>query len=194
MFAQPSGPGTIPSDQFQLPPIDPAISRIAASPSKPGMFGGGKFGLKEALAFGLAGLVSRHNPMLLQGLMGAAMQKRQQAMQEQQYGQRREDDFQDYVRKEAWKQEHAQPQVPDIQERINVLNGITPGLGETYARNYAASGGSPFGPMFTDPASGQRYMMGPQQGLPPIGSVVADPRKQGGPMPSASGGFPPGGY
>jgi hypothetical protein len=179
----------------QLPPMSPVISQLsAATPKKKsGMFGSG-VGAGELIQAILAGaLAGRGNPA---GAMGLQMlqQKRQQAMQEQQYGQHREDDFQDYVRKEAWKQEHAQPQVPDIQERINVLNGITPGLGETYARNYAASGGSPFGPMFTDPASGQRYMMGPQQGLPPIGSVVADPRKQGGPMPSASGGFPSSGY
>lgn len=170
---------------------------VPEAPKKTGMFGAGagKPDWASALQALIGGaLASRGNP----GgafLLNMLNQKRQMAMEAQQHQQERDEGFEDFVRKEAYKSAHTPPAVPDIVERINALNNLEQGLGNTYAKNYAQSGGSPFGPMFTDPATGQRYMMGGgQQGLPPIGSVVADPRKQGGPMPSASGGFPPFGY
>lgn len=61
-----------------------------------GMFGGG---LKQALAFGLAGLVSRQNPMLLQGLMQASMMRQRQQLEESQYQRHRQDELSDYGQK-----------------------------------------------------------------------------------------------
>jgi hypothetical protein len=74
-----------------------------------GMFGGGKFGLKEALAFGLAGLVSRQNPMLLQGLLGAVMQRQKMQQEDQQYQRERADKNTDWRSQYDYEIAHPKP-------------------------------------------------------------------------------------
>lgn len=83
-----------------------------ATPKTGGMFGGGKFGLKEALAFGLAGLVSRQNPQLIQGLMQTLMLRQKQQQDEAQYQQHRGDELTDYAKKQQIEQQYATPPQP----------------------------------------------------------------------------------
>ena len=176
--------GQIPTTQFNLP-----------QPKKGGggMFGGGgKFGLKEALAFGLAGFMARRNPMLLQGLMGSMMQKQQGEQEDQRYQRQREDGLTDYRAKLGIQQEFAQPEMPSFAKDL-MAAGYQPGTPDfnrlygQYVQQRAQSGGSLLGNLFKDPATGQQYMPG---NLPPLGEEIDDPRKQGGPSPLGSGGFP----
>ena len=165
--------------------VDPSINMPA--PATGGMFGGGKFGLKEALAFGLAGLVSRRNPGLMQGLMQALMEKQRMAADQYQHQQDRQQNLQDQMALYDYKAQH--PDTPDIAQRIATLNSIKPGLGDTYAQNYAQNGGGSM-IQFVDPATGQRYAMPQSANLPPIGTIVDDPRKAGGAGGNVSGNFP----
>lgn len=140
-----------------------------------GMFGGGgKFGLKEAIAFGLAGFMSRRNPAIIQGLMGMMGQRQQDEREDHQYERHMADQKNLWMEQQQWKLQH--PDAPDIVQRIQALDGIQPGLGKTYAQNYAQNGGG-LGTIFKDPATGQQYM--PQQ-MPPLGVEMDDPRKAGG--------------
>ena len=170
-------------------PAPAVLSQGFTMPPAPtgGMFGGGKFGLKEAIAMGLAGFVSRRNPQLLQGLMQALLYKQKMQADEQQYQRERQDKRDEFTFEQDYKAQH--PDMPDIAQRIATLNGIEPGLGSTYARNYANNGGGSM-IQFVDPATGQRYGMSPGANLPAIGTVMDDPRKAGGQTPPASGNFP----
>jgi hypothetical protein len=151
-----------------------------------GMFGGNK--TKTALLAALAGFMARKSPQVSSTLLGNIQDqqelKQRLAIAQQQHQQQMQDQMAlyDYKRQN--------PEAPDITQRIAALNEITPGLGDTYAKNYAANGGgSPI--QFVDPATGQRYMMPQSQAqLPPIGSVVPDPRKAGGPASPAPAMFP----
>jgi hypothetical protein len=175
---QPMDVGQIPTTQFNIPAPKP----------KGGMFGGGgKKALSviaEAMAAYAAGMGNPGGMAVLQGMNHRRQSASDAEMQEQQYQRQRMDGRDDYL----WKQQNSPPQIPDIQERINVLESIRPGLGATYAQNYAQNGGG-MGSLFRDPATGQAYMM-PQGGLPPLGQEMDDPRTQGGPSPLGSGGFP----
>jgi hypothetical protein len=114
-----------------------------------GMFGGGKFGLKEALAFGLAGLVSRQNPMLLQGLLGAVMQRQKMQQEDQQYQQHRGDQFTDFQRQYDYKLAHPEPINNDT---ANDYDYIASKLGPAAAQQFLRSKTDPivmttYGPM-----------------------------------------------
>lgn len=179
---------------FQPLPVD--VSQFTQLPQvkpKGGMFGGGDW--KTALAAALAGYAAGGgNPaaaQTLQALHMNRMQKQRQEQDEQQYQRQRSDGLADYRAKLGIQAEYAKPDIPDIMERIQVLESIKPGLGKTYAQNYAQNGGG-LGSIFRDPATGQAYMM--PQGLPPLGEEMDDPRTQGGPRPLGVGGFPSGGY
>jgi hypothetical protein len=174
---QPMDIGQIPTTQFNIPQPKP----------RGGMFGGGGSkvlsAIAEALAAYSAGMGNPGGMAVLQGMNHRRMQKHQGEQDEQQYQRQRMDSRDDYL----WKQQNTPPQVPDLQERINVLDSLRPGLGMTYAEKYAQSGGSPFAGLFTNPADGQQYM---RPNLPPLGEEMDDPRKQGGPRPLGAGGFP----
>jgi hypothetical protein len=152
-----------------------------------GMFGR-KFGVGQAIVAALNGyLASRGNPVGMAN-MQMMQQMAQQRREEQQYEQRRQQALQDQMSLYDYKAAH--PDMPDIQQRIAVLNGIKPGLGDTYAQNYANNGGGSM-IQFVDPATGQRMMLPqPGQGMPAIGTVMDDPRKAAGAGGNASGNFP----
>jgi hypothetical protein len=162
-------PGAL-GEQFQVPQIDsPQIQMPQAKP-KGGMFGGGgKFGIKEAIAFGLAGLVARRNPMLLQGLMGGMMQKQNSQREDEQYQQRRNDGMEDWIAQQSWKLANEQPDQTGYAKDL-IAAGIQPGTPQfqqlygQYVQSKAATGGG-LGALFKDPATGQNYQL-PQQPLP----------------------------
>lgn len=162
--------------------IDPG--QLQQPKPRGGMFGGGDW--KMALAAALSAMSAARGNQA--GQIGIQMlnQRLGQKREQEQYAQRRQDDLADYRAKLGIQAEYAKPNIPDIQERIQVLESIKPGLGKTYAQNYAQNGGG-LGSIFRDPATGQAYMM--PQGLPPLGEEMDDPRTQGGPSPLGSGHF-----
>jgi hypothetical protein len=81
-------------------------------PKPSGMFGGGKFGLKEAIAAGLAGFVSRKNPMALQGLMQALMLRQKQKQDEYNYNRERQDKRADFTFEQDYKAAHPELRAP----------------------------------------------------------------------------------
>ena len=182
----------------------PSVMAQAQPKAKGGMFAGADWGSALQALIGGA-LASRGNPggaFMLQMLN----QKRQAAMEAQSHQQEREEGFQDFVRKEAYRA--ANPGAPDptaFQKDYAWYLQNNPKLADQFATAHAATGGSPFGSLFTDKATGQQYMMGggQQQAGPQPGQVEdgfqyigGDPSDQnnwkpaGGPTPQASGGFP----
>jgi hypothetical protein len=181
-------------------PLDPSInaaplqSLYAPTPQIPteiasrgGMFGGNA---QMALMAAISGLMARRHPQVSQMMQNMLQMRQQQALAQQERQQGIQDDFTKFKQQYDYKLANPAPDVPDIQERIDTLNKISPGLGDTYAQNYARNGGGSM-IQFVDPATGQRYAM-PSPApttLPPIGSVIDDPRKAGGQTPPASGNF-----
>lgn len=171
--------------QFGLPQLD--VPQPAA-PKKGGMFGAGKADIGQAIQAALYGaLAARGNPA---GVMGLQMlqQKRQQAMEAQQHQQRREDDFQDWVRKQAYQAANPSPVNNDTVADYNFWQGVLP---PDQFQQYVANKVNP--PQYMNiPGVGlvQVPRMGGQQGAPqaPVGKLT--PIDEGGPMPQASGGFP----
>jgi hypothetical protein len=85
------------------------------------------------------------------------MYQQEQAAREQEYQQHRQDSYTDALKLYDYKREH--PETPDIVSRVDALNTLKPGLGDTYAQNYAQNGGG-LGTIFKDPATGQSYAIG----------------------------------
>ena len=170
--------------------MNPVDFSAMPSPFAPqgGMFGGGgKW--QNALLAAVAGFMARRNPGVANNLLGGLQDAQIMKQKMQQAALQRQQDIQDKRDEFTFEQDYKSAHdTPDLQQRINVLNGIDPSLGAQYAKNYAANGG---GSMIqvVDPATGQKYVM-PQPQLPAIGTVIDDPRKLGGPTPPASGMFP----
>lgn len=153
-----------------------------------GMFGGGKFGWKQAIAFGLAGFMARRNPALMQGLMAMMQQKQDRQDAEADYQRRRGDQQQDWLARQQWGLDHPEARAPHYFESNS---------GDQYT---IGADGKPV-EVFHDPF---RYKLVPNgmggvvpvdigslmggQAQKPVGKLT--PIDEGGPMPSASGGFP----
>lgn len=177
---------------FQLPQMDTSVGApIVAQPApaqpkkKGGMFGSG-LGFGEAIVHALNGyLAARGNPA---GMANMQMmnQRRQQAMEQEQHGQRREDEFQDYIRKEAWKQ--ANPGAPN-NDTVADYNFRVQTLGKDSADEWLRNP-----PQFMNvPGVGlvQVPRMGGAQMTPPSAPVGRlTPIDEGGPVPGGPGGFP----
>lgn len=167
--------------------IDAALQKTAAAP-KPttGMFGGGKFGWKEALMGALAGFMSRRNPGAAQGLM-AIMQQRQAAQQdEQQRQQEREDGWEDFVRKETFKRANPAPVNNDTVADYEFIRST---LGDDEAANYLKNKANP--PLLMN-IPGVGVVQVPRQGgqapQAPVGRLT--PIDEGGPGLGGPGTFP----
>jgi len=174
---------------MQAPQIAP-MDFAAPTKAKGGMFGGGKFGLKQAIAFGLAGLVARRNPMLLNGLMGAMMQKQRAEQEEQEYQRRRVDSLDDYRQKQIIDAQYAPPPQPTEFERMVAAAGYVPGTKEYFnvMRQYVHSRANP--PyIFTDPTTG-RIMSVPRNSAPLPETLSDEDWNMGGPAASPPATFP----
>jgi hypothetical protein len=209
----PQNPMTVGSGQMPNPLL-PAQQRgqfvnVPQAPQSGGMFGGGRVSidLSRALAGYLAGIGNPAGVQTLQGLNSLRQQQMQHQLDLQDYNRKRADDNADFITHEDYKAAH---DVPDISQRIAALNSIKPGLGDTYAQNYAANGGG-LGPVLTNPLTGQTMMpanKAPAQEAPAeaIARLKSNPAEAaqfdevfgpgasakvlGGPTPSASGNFP----
>jgi hypothetical protein len=158
-----------------------------ATPKKAGMFGAGKPDWGQALIAGLNGyLAARGNPVGMAGLH-QMMAARQQAAEQAQYGQRREDEFQDWVRKQAYQSANPSPVNNDTVADYGFIESI---LGKDEAANFLRNKANP-PQLMNIPGVGivQIPRMG-GQGMPsaPVGKLT--PIDEGGPAPQGPGGFP----
>jgi hypothetical protein len=159
---------------------------------KAGMFGSGGGSWVDAIQAGLAGyLAGRGNPAGMAGLQ-MLNQKRQQALEESKYQNRRKDDFEDWLKQQAWKQANPDPANPHyFEDNMGNLQAVGAdgkpqmihkdpfqwklvpnGLGGVVPVNIGA-------------------LMGGQGGQQPLPQTLSDDdwQTQGGPTPQASGGF-----
>lgn len=149
-----------------------------------GMFGGGgKFGLKQALAFGLAGLVARRNPALLQGLMGAMMQRQREEAEAQRAANERDAQFQNALDLYNYKRDNPLPPNNDtVNDYTFIASKLGPEAADTFLRTKTNPiVMTPMGPMPYSAVSGGGLPTAPVGKLTPI---------NGGPTPPASGAFP----
>ena len=101
-----------------------------------GMFGGGKFGLKEAIAAGLAGFVARRNPMAMQGIMQALMMRQKQKQDEYQRQQDRADKFTDFQKQYDYELAHPKPISNDTVNDYNFWKQtLPPDQSQTWLQN-----------------------------------------------------------
>jgi hypothetical protein len=153
--------------------------------------GGGNFGWKEALAAGLAGFVSRQNPMALQGLMQALMARQRQKQDEYDYNRQRQDKRDDFTFEQDYKAAHPTPVNNDTVADYNFWKGVLP---PDQFEQYVANKVNP--PQLME-VPGVGLVSVPRMSSPqatpaaPVGKLR--PYNPGGPTPGASGGFP-GGY
>jgi hypothetical protein len=179
--------GALPAISAAAPGAAGQMAALMPQPKKAGMFGSGGPQWVEAVQAALAGaLAARGNPA---GQMGLQMlqQKRQQAMQEEQYQQRRGDEFEDWVKKQAYQSANPSPVNNDTvadynfwkqtlpPERFNqwLENKINP----PQLMNIPGVG------VVSVPRQG-----GPQAPQAPVGKLT--PIDEGGPAPQGPGGFP----
>lgn len=176
----------------QLPAADLGPQVALPPKKKGGLFGsGGKVSidLQGALAGYLAGI---GNPAGMQALQ-AIQQRRSEAAaaqrEEAQYQGRRGDKLADYAEMQKIQAQYGAPRVNDTVEDYNFWKGV---LSPEQFQEYVSNKVSP--PQFMNvPGVGLVQvprMGGPQMGAPAPQGVTFTPVDEGGPMPSASGGFP----
>jgi hypothetical protein len=167
------------------------MAQMMPRPKKTGMFGAGKGNIGEIIAAALSGaLAARGNPA---GQMGLQMlhQRRQQAMQEQQHQQRRGEEFEDFVKKQAWQiANNPKSQQPHyFEDNAGNLMAVGPdGKPQMVHKDPLQWKLVPNGLGGVVPINISALGQGQQQ-LPQTLSDE-DWQTQGGPTPQASGGFP----
>lgn len=168
-------------------PYNPEVRQQVEQPmQQPAAMGGKpKINWLGVLADGLAGAAGKPGPYA-----AMMMRQREQAEARAEDQRSRSLDWSDWQRKQQWERDNPNPTQP---HRWESNDGSLMELGPDGPRvayqdptprmNFIPDGygGGRWEPMPTRPTGGQ---------LPVIGSVVPDPRRQGGPMPQASGGFP----
>ena len=117
---------------FGMPQLDPSMQQPLAAPlniptpkKKGGLFGSGSGNIGEAISAALLGaLASRgNNPTAQMGLQ-MLYQRRNDARQQEQAGAERENAFQDFVRREAYKAAHPSPVNNDTVQDYNFWQGV----------------------------------------------------------------------
>lgn len=179
-----------------IPQLDPSINQPIAQPlqlpapqpkKKGGLFGSGAANLIVAALNGY--LAGRGNPVGMANLqmMNAQRQRQQEAEQEEaQYQRRRDDGFSDWVRQQSWKLAHPEAQNNDTVADYNFWKGVLPPEQfQQYIQNKVNPPRLQFikGVGLVDVSQG-----GAQAPSAPVGKLT--PIDEGGPTPSASGGFP----
>jgi hypothetical protein len=171
-------------------PLGPPITAAAAPKKKGGLFGSGgvTIDLNRALAGYLAGI---GNPAGVQSLQAMNIERQRKAdaeAQSQLYGQRREDEFQDWVRKQAYEAANPDPVNNDTVADYNfIAQQLGPEAGKEYLRNRANPPRLQFVPGIGLIDASQ--MGAASQGAPAAPGVTFTPLDEGGPTPQASGGF-----
>jgi hypothetical protein len=176
-------------------PLGPPI-QMPAPKKKGGMFGAGKGeNIGNAISAAIFGaLAARGNPagtMGLQQLHAMRQRKQESEAESAQYSQRREDGFSDWVRKQAYEAANPSPVNNDTVQDYNFWKGVLPP--EQFNQWVESKVNPP--QLMNVPGVGivqVPRMGGGQAPTAPVGKLT--PIEEGGPMPSASGGFPPSGY
>lgn len=175
--------------QMPSPDLGPQVQMPQAAPKKKGgLFGSGKvtIDLGRAIAGYLAGMGNPAGIQALQSMNAERDQRRQQAMQEQQYQQRRGDEFEDWVKKQAYQAANPSPVNNDTVADYNfITQQLGPDAGKEYLRNRA----NPPRFQFVPGVGVVQVPNGPQMGAPAAPGVTFTPLDEGGPTPGASGGF-----
>lgn len=173
-----------PIDFGPAPNLGPQIS-LPAPKKKTGMFGSGvSIDLNGALAGFLAGMGNPAGVMAMQSLQ----QRRQQALEEQTRQQRRGEDFDDWVKKQAWEIAN-KPQAAGKPHYFEDNSGNLMAVGPDGNPYMVHKDPLPF-KLVPNGLGGVvpvdlRTLMAGQQG--PVGKITPI---EGGPTPQASGGFP----
>lgn len=154
--------------------LDAALQKNAAMPKpKTGMFGGGKFGLGEAIVAALNGyLAGTGNPVGMANMQMIAEKRRQQqeaAQSEDQYQRQRGDSMQDWIAKQQWELANPGPTQGSEFERALEASGIqrgTPQWAEYMGRKRDLSLNpiimTPMGPMPYSAVAGAQAQQVPQ--------------------------------
>lgn len=170
-----------------IPPDMPQIK-------KPGMFGGGKFDIGQAIVAALNGYlagtgnpVGSQNMQMMQQMMQA---KRQREQELSDYDRKRSDDQSDWRTQYDYKVAHPEPTQGSEYERALAASGIMPGTPEyiQHMGNRAAILENP--PRYEMVNGALVQVGGPSMSAPkPLTDEDID-RMSGGQTPPASGGFP----
>jgi hypothetical protein len=157
-----------------------------------GMFGAGKpkmdwAGLGQAL---IGGYMAGRGLPGGNAILGMANQRRQQEAEQAQYGKRREDEFQDWVRKQAYQQANPNPVNNDTVADYNFWKQtLPPEQFNTWLENKINPPqlmNIPGVGVVSVPRQG-----GGQSGAPAAPGVTFTPIDEGGPAPQGPGGFRP---
>jgi hypothetical protein len=207
-------PSPIAPDNPLMPQQRGQFVNVPSAPQAPmgGMFGGGApnktLSIIAAMLNGFnAGMPGPQREAGLQGLQ-SLHQMMLAKQQEAQAQQKHQQDLQDQMGLIDYRQQHAGPD--DFTQRVQALNALKPGLGDTYAQNYAQNGGG-MGPVLVNPMTGQTMVPAAKApaAAPPAEAIArlksnpaeaaqfdevfgpgASAKVLGGPTPSASGNFP----
>ncbi len=147
---------------------------------KPGFFGKG--GAGRAIAGSVGDFLLQRSGV---GPMYAPVmqQQQQQAAQMAAEQRKRSLDMADWLAKEQWKRENPMPVNNDTERDIELMRGmLPPEQFEQYLQNNYIN------PTFYTGPDGRRYA-NPSINRPAVGSVLPDPRKQGGTGGNVGGGF-----
>lgn len=182
--------GALPGISAAAPAVAQTMQSMAPQKKKTGMFGSGGGSWAEALQAGLAGyLAAKGNPAGMAGLQ-MLNQRRQQAAEQEQYGQRREDEFQDFVRKEAFKS--TLPQAERAPHYFEDNSGNQWAIGADGQPRMVHKDDLPFklvpnGMGGVVPVDLRALMAGQGGAQAPVGKIT--PLDEGGPTLGGSGGF-----
>lgn len=173
------------TQQFNMPPPSTGSGMFAG--------GGDKFGPAQAIALALAGFVSRRNPALLQSIMEMQQKRMDHQQSIADYNRKRSDDNSDWMTQYNYKLQHPEKTDPHYFQD-NSGNEMAIGADGQPVVVYKDPNPwklVPNGMGGVIPVNMDALMHGAANpGMPAPGSVVDDPRKQGGPASQAPGGFP----
>lgn len=156
-------------------------------PKRAGMFGAGKGNIGDIIQSVIGGYMAGRGLPGGGALMGMANHRREAAAGQEQAQQDRESQFQDFVRREAYKAANPGPVNNDT---VADYNFITQQLGPDEGKNYLRNRANPPRLQFIQGIGlVDVSQMGGGQAGPPAG-VTFTPIDEGGPTPQASGGFP----
>lgn len=157
------------------PPLDPGYAAAPTAPAKPSFFGEG--GVGRAIAGNIGDFLLQYSGM--QPIYAPAMQQRQAAQQAEM---QRQQGLADWVAKQEYEAAHRPPPNNDTINDFNWYKSLSPEDRAIYDQ---------MRPQYRQGPDGQFYRINiaPDAGRPAIGTVVPDPRKQGGQPAAPAGNF-----
>lgn len=175
---------TVARGPYDTPGIGNGTAASPMAPAKPKFFGEG--GVGRAIAGNIGDFLLQYSGM--DPIYQPAMQQRQaMAYDQQQRDLQRRQGLEDWVAKQEWGRANPKPVNNDtVADYQFIVDKLGPDAGEEFLRNRANP------PQYRQGPDGRFYRIdvAPNDGRPAIGSIVPDPRKQGGQSASPAGNFP----